>query len=78
MSTFEYTWPYEKMMDDIYINECPFCKSGNVLTNMKQEDLELAKEGIKRLLVMPCCREKLVILKADDDYFWTEEKLRER
>ncbi|MGG1574191.1 hypothetical protein [Fictibacillus sp. NRS-1165] len=76
MLTFENSWPYDKMMDDIYINECPFCGKSNVLTTFSEEKLNSAKEGIKQLLVMPCCHSKLTILNADDDYFWTEEKLR--
>ncbi|MFC7372360.1 hypothetical protein ACFQPF_11810 [Fictibacillus iocasae] len=77
MLTFENTWPYEKMMDDIYLQECPFCQKTNVLTSFSEDSLELAKEGIKQLLIMPCCHGKLTILRADDDYFWTDEKLRE-
>lgn len=74
--TFEYTWPYERMMNDIYISECPFCKTDNVLTSFKEEQLELAKEGVKQRLIMPCCHGKITILNADDDYFFTDEKLR--
>ncbi|WP_338082331.1 hypothetical protein [Fictibacillus enclensis] len=76
MLNFEHSWPYEKMMDDIYINECPYCHTSNVLTTFSEDKLNNAKEGIKQLLVMPCCHSKLTILNADEDYFWTEEKLR--
>ncbi|WP_246589128.1 hypothetical protein [Desertibacillus haloalkaliphilus] len=76
MIPFENAWPYERMYDDIYIQECPYCGSENVLTNMKQEMLERAKEGIKTLLIMPCCNGRMTILEADDDYFWTNESLR--
>ncbi|MDR7072887.1 hypothetical protein [Fictibacillus barbaricus] len=76
--TFEYTWPYERMMNDLYVSECPFCKASNVLTSFKEEQLALAKEGVKQRLIMPCCHGKMTILNADDDYFYTDEKLRAR
>jgi hypothetical protein len=75
---FEYTWPYERMTNNTYISECPFCKQDNVLTSFKEEQMTLAKESIKQLLIMPCCHGKLTILHADDDYFYTDEKLREK
>ncbi|WP_373323195.1 hypothetical protein [Alkalihalobacterium chitinilyticum] len=73
---FENTWPYEKVMKDIYFSECPYCETESVLLHLKESDLKRAKEGIKTLVVMPCCRHKMTILEADDDYFWTDEKLR--
>ncbi|MCD8500459.1 MAG: hypothetical protein LRY71_00685 [Bacillaceae bacterium] len=76
MIPFENTWPYEKSGKDIYIDRCPYCESNHVLTNYKHSDLEKAKEHIKTYLIMPCCLEKITILEADDDYFWTTERLR--
>lgn len=76
MIPFENTWTYERSGKDIYIHKCPYCNSDNVLTNMKKADLEQAKESIKTYLIMPCCLEKMTIIEADDDYFWTTEKLR--
>ncbi|WLD92683.1 hypothetical protein [Alkalihalobacillus sp. AL-G] len=76
MSSFRTTWPYEKMMKDIYIQQCPYCKTENILTSLKEEDLDQAKEGIKTHLIMPCCHSKMTILRADEDYFWTTEQLR--
>ncbi|WP_100400107.1 hypothetical protein [Bacillus sp. FJAT-44742] len=73
---FENTWPYDKMMEDIYLNECPYCHQHNVLTHMSVEDLERAKEEIKTNMVLPCCHTKMIILKADEDYFWTTDHLR--
>ncbi|TLS38844.1 hypothetical protein [Pseudalkalibacillus caeni] len=78
MLSFEHTWPYEKMMDDIYIQECPFCKEENVLTPMTKREFSEASEGIKTRLIMPCCHGKMTILNADSDYFWTEEPLRKQ
>lgn len=76
MIPFENTWPYERSGKDIYIGECPYCRTENVLTHMKEADLIRAKEHIKTLLIMPCCLEKMTILEADDDYFWSDERLR--
>ncbi|GAF64916.1 hypothetical protein [Alkalihalobacillus trypoxylicola] len=70
------TWPYEKQINDIYIHTCPYCDEEQVLTHMKTRDLARAKEGFKVILIMPCCNEKMTILEADDDYFWTDQPLR--
>lgn len=76
MSSFRNTWPYERMMKDIYIQTCPYCSKENILTNLKEEDLQHAMEGFRTYLIMPCCNSKMTILKADEDYFWTTEQLR--
>jgi hypothetical protein len=76
MYSFEYTWPYEKVMGDIYLHQCPYCHKESVLTGMKERDFKKAQEEIKTILIMPCCHHKMTILKADDDYFWTTEALR--
>lgn len=73
---FVNTWPYERLFNDIYVQTCPFCGEENVLTNMKKLDFKRAQEGIKTHLIMPCCNGKMIILEADEDYFWTDRKLR--
>lgn len=73
---FEHTWPYERQMGEIYVSECPYCRQDNVLTHMKDASLERAKEGVKTRINFPCCHKTMVILEADDDYFWTNEPLR--
>lgn len=75
---FENTWPYEKMGEDIYIEDCPYCEAKNVLTYMTPEDLENAMDEIKTTLIMPCCHTSMTIVKADSDYFWTTDPLRKR
>ncbi|WP_179295609.1 hypothetical protein [Bacillus sp. FJAT-45350] len=75
---FNHSWPYEKMMGDIYFRHCPYCEEENVLTGMKKRDFENAKDGVKTLLIMPCCHGRLTIIEADEDYFWTQEELRKR
>ncbi|KMK77665.1 hypothetical protein [Alkalihalobacillus pseudalcaliphilus] len=73
---FVNTWPYEKQMKDIYFHTCPFCQESNVLTNLKIKDLEKAQQAIKVRLIVPCCHEVITILEADEDYLWTDQKLR--
>ncbi|WP_018921840.1 hypothetical protein [Salsuginibacillus kocurii] len=73
---FENAWPYERMIEDIYLSECPKCGSEQVLTHMRPEELQHALEGIKTKLILPCCHNHLIIAQADEDYFWTTESLR--
>jgi len=76
MYEFSHSWPYEWIMDDLYVDECPFCKERSVLISLKKENIQLAKEGFKTHTVMPCCHEKLVIVNMDDDYLWSDRALR--
>jgi len=73
---FNHTWPYEKQMGEIYFATCPYCSTENVLTHMSEEALQKVKDKIKHRLNMPCCFKTMTILEADDDYFWTNERLR--
>ncbi|QDI91309.1 hypothetical protein EPH95_09050 [Salicibibacter halophilus] len=73
---FENTWPYERIQDDIYFEECPNCDAENVLTYMKKKQLEDAFDGVKTDIIMPCCQYKITIAEADNDYFWATERLR--
>ncbi|ERN52220.1 hypothetical protein M3689_19940 [Alkalihalophilus marmarensis] len=73
---FQHTLPYERQFEDIYVSSCPFCEEEQVLTHMKPRDYKQAIEGVKTILIMPCCRSKITILEADDDYFWADEPLR--
>jgi hypothetical protein len=43
---------------------------------MKKSDFKRAEQGIKTILILPCCNGKLTILEADQDYFWTDKQLR--
>ncbi len=76
MSSFSHTWPYDVLENDLFLNECPFCGASSVLISIEGEKLELAKEGFKTHVVMPCCHEKLTILSLDDDYIWADRPLR--
>jgi hypothetical protein len=73
---FHFTWPYERVMGDNYIEVCPFCKAEGVLIHMKKEAVENAYEGFKTHVVMPCCHENLTIVQMDDDYIWSDRPLR--
>jgi hypothetical protein len=75
---FANTWPYETIRNDIYVQECPFCGSPNVLLPIKTKDLNGIREGKKKLLVFPCCHHKVTVVDADRDYFLTDQPLRRR
>lgn len=73
---FERTWPYEIIMNDIYVHECPFCKASNILIPLKKRELTSIHEGQKKLLVFPCCHNKVMIVDTDRDYLLTNQPLR--
>ncbi len=76
MIPFDRTWPYDIIMNDVYVNECPFCRKHNVLIPLKRKDLKNIHEGQKKLLVFPCCHSKMTILDTDQDYLLTDQSLR--
>lgn len=78
MIPFENTLPYETIGNDVYVTECPFCKSANVLLPLKKPDIASVREGRKRLVVFPCCREKITATDADRDYLLAERPIRGR
>ncbi|MFH5181762.1 hypothetical protein ACHHV8_03535 [Paenibacillus sp. TAB 01] len=78
MIPFENTWPYEIIQQDIYVNECPFCSESNVLLPIKKKDLPELSRGVKRLLVFPCCHNRVTLMDADRDYLLAKQPLRNR
>ncbi|RYM06183.1 hypothetical protein EWH99_03625 [Sporolactobacillus sp. THM7-7] len=76
MINFHHSWPYERVRNDIYFEECPFCHTSSVLIPMKKEAIKGAFEGIKTHIIMPCCREKIVVESMDSDYVWATKPLR--
>ncbi|RCX19632.1 hypothetical protein DFP94_10483 [Fontibacillus phaseoli] len=76
MIPFEKTLPYDIIMGDVYVQECPFCGKNNILLPIKPRDITNAHEGIKKLLVFPCCGNKVTILDSDADYLLTDTTLR--
>lgn len=78
MIPFEKAWPYDIIMGDLYVPSCPFCHADNVLLPVKAAELQDIQEGTKRLLVFPCCRNKVTIVDADRDYLLTDRVLRNK
>jgi len=76
MIPFQNAWPYERVMGDLYVSNCPFCDADNVLLPLKPSELPDIQDGKKRLMVFPCCRNKVTIIDADQDYLLTDGPLR--
>lgn len=76
MIPFANTWPYETIANDVYVHDCPFCKAERVLLPLKKQELRRIHEGSKRLLVFPCCYNKVTLIDADADYLLAERPLR--
>lgn len=77
MIPFERAWPYDIIMKDIYVQDCPFCRQNNVLLPLRPRELDEIRSGKKRLLVFPCCHSRVTILDADQDYLLTDTVLRQ-
>ncbi|REK75662.1 hypothetical protein [Paenibacillus paeoniae] len=76
MIPFQNAWPYERIMGDLYVSNCPFCNADNVLLSLKPSELPDIQDGKKRLMVFPCCHNKVTIIDADQDYLLTDGPLR--
>ncbi|MFD0717397.1 hypothetical protein [Paenibacillus sp. GCM10027626] len=76
MIPFERAWPYDIQMKDVYVPSCPFCGQDHVLLPLKPKEIPEIKDGKKRLLVFPCCHNKVTLIDADQDYLLTDTKLR--
>lgn len=76
MIPFSNTWPYDIISGDMYVQNCPFCGSDNVLLPMKPRELISVREGKKKLLIFPCCHNKVTVIDSDIDYILTDQKLR--
>ncbi|MNJ76565.1 hypothetical protein D3C77_738740 [compost metagenome] len=63
-------------MGDVYAPKCPFCGQENVLLSMKPGEVQSVREGKKKLLVFPCCKNKLTVLDSDQDYLLTDTNIR--
>ncbi|WP_028546840.1 hypothetical protein [Paenibacillus taiwanensis] len=76
MIPFKNTLPYDEIMGDLFAQQCPFCKQENVLLPIKPKELALIHEGKKRLLVFPCCSNRITIVDADQDYLLADVAIR--
>ncbi|MFD0588599.1 hypothetical protein ACFQZE_11340 [Paenibacillus sp. GCM10027627] len=78
MHPFQNAWPYEKIMNDLYVSACPFCDAENILIPLKPAELQSIQDGKKRILVFPCCHGKATLVDADGDYLLTDAPLSKR
>jgi len=76
MIPFENTLPYEVIMNDYYVQQCPFCSSEQILLPLKKKEIPEIQKGKKKLLVFPCCYAKLTIVDMDDDYMLADNPVR--
>ncbi|WP_127587368.1 hypothetical protein [Paenibacillus koleovorans] len=76
MIPFQNTCPYETIRGDIYISSCPFCGADNVRLPLRKDDLAPIRDGRKRLIVFPCCHEKITAIDADADYLLADRPVR--
>ncbi|MFB5677122.1 hypothetical protein ACE3NQ_06015 [Paenibacillus terreus] len=76
MIPFERTWPYDVVMGDVYVQDCPFCGTDHVLLPLKPRELKEIQEGKKKLLVFPCCHSRVTLVDCDGDYLLADVPLR--
>ncbi|GGH34742.1 hypothetical protein [Paenibacillus segetis] len=76
MIPFNKSLPYDIIMGDVFAQACPFCGKDNVLLPMKTNEVKSVREGKKKLLVFPCCGNKLFVLDSDNDYLLTDKVIR--
>lgn len=76
MIPFSKTWPYDKLMGDVYVHACPFCGTENVRLPLKPRELQVIHEGKKKLLVFPCCSNRLNVVDTDSDYLLFDQEVR--
>ncbi|WP_027085605.1 hypothetical protein [Cohnella panacarvi] len=77
MIPFRNSWPYDITGNDVIVQECPFCKSANVILPLKPADVESLYGGARKImLVFPCCHNRLRIIDADSDYLLANRQIR--
>lgn len=78
MIPFENTIPYDEMMGDLYVEDCPFCQTHHVRLPIKPKERPLIHDGKKRLLVFPCCNHRVTIVDCDSDYLLADTPVRSK
>lgn len=69
MIPFRNSWPYDIVMNDVYVQECPFCRASQVLLPLKPSDIKSMYGGARKItLIFPCCYGSLRLVDADPDY----------
>jgi hypothetical protein len=76
MIPFENTLPYDVIINDYYVQQCPFCYSEQILLPLKKKEIPDIQNGKKKHLVFPCCYAKLTIVDMDDDYMLADSTVR--
>jgi hypothetical protein len=78
MIPFRNSLPYDIIMKDVYIPECPCCGSSQILLPIKPEDVKNLRESVYRKLavVFPCCHTRIQLVDADYDYLLADRPLR--
>ncbi|XID95824.1 hypothetical protein ACF3MZ_15425 [Paenibacillaceae bacterium WGS1546] len=69
--------PYDIVMNDVVVAECPFCRSPHVRLPMTPDDVRGIYGGAtKRTIVFPCCKGSIRIIDADRDYLLANRPIR--
>ncbi|MFC5469958.1 hypothetical protein ACFPPD_14585 [Cohnella suwonensis] len=69
--------PYDIVMNDVVAQECPFCRSANVLLPLKPDDVSSMYGGRRKImLVFPCCHGSVRMIDADADYLLANRPIR--
>ena len=77
MIPFRHTLPYDIVMKDVYVPECPFCGRNQVLVPLKPSDIQQLKGGARKIaFVFPCCHTRLQLVDADADYLLADKPVR--
>ncbi|MBB6670894.1 hypothetical protein [Cohnella nanjingensis] len=77
MIPFRNSLPYDIQMNEVYASACPFCKMSHVRLPLKPAEIKDLRGGfMKRAVVFPCCRTRLQLIDADDDYLLADRALR--
>ncbi|TJY39825.1 hypothetical protein E5161_17945 [Cohnella pontilimi] len=76
MIPFRNSLPYDIVMKDVYVPECPFCGQTHVLLPIKPDEVRDLRGSVrKRAVVFPCCHTRLQLVDADGDYLLADRPL---
>ncbi|TVX98716.1 hypothetical protein [Cohnella terricola] len=69
--------PYDILMKDVIVHECPFCRSSHVRLPITPDDIQSMYGGArKKMIVFPCCHGSVRIIDADRDYLLADRPIR--
>ncbi|WP_373230294.1 hypothetical protein [Cohnella sp.] len=79
MIPFRNSLPYDIIMNEVYVQECPFCEQSQVLVPLKPADIKSMYGGARKItLVFPCCHSTLRLIDADQDYLLSNRPVRRK